>query len=118
MQNRTSITSYSFNIQASFEFVCLTTAHLGAVEDIAVDGNYKRVATVGGGSPVVWMLGRDGEYYFVLRSAVCVTIAWILGTLTQLAPQQPVPENFIARTVHFYDDGASIIVTYLESHRM
>jgi hypothetical protein len=53
-----------------------------------------------------------------LRSTVCVTVAWIVGTLTQLAPQQEVIENFIARTVHFYDDGASIIVTYLESHKM
>jgi hypothetical protein len=53
-----------------------------------------------------------------LRSADCVTVARILGTFTRLAPQEPVLENYIARTVHFHDDGASIIVTYLESHKM
>lgn len=40
-----------------------------------------------------------------------------VGSPNKVPSPQP-PSMFTARTVHFYDDGASLLVTYLESHQV
>ncbi|KAH7904270.1 hypothetical protein BJ138DRAFT_1019356, partial [Hygrophoropsis aurantiaca] len=81
-----------------FAFVSVVSAHGGAVESLDWDPRHERIASSGDGSPQVW--GLHGQK--TLTAAVASP------------PKQP----YIARTVKFIDDGASLIVCYLESHQI
>ncbi|KAH7917192.1 WD40 repeat-like protein [Leucogyrophana mollusca] len=81
-----------------FAFVCVTMAHRGAVESLDWDPRHERIASAGDGSPQVWSLQGQRTLMALIASP----------------PKQP----YIARTVKFVDDGASLIVCYLESHQI
>ncbi|KAG1844686.1 WD40-repeat-containing domain protein, partial [Suillus subluteus] len=80
---------------ALFEFRSSTIGHSGAIKSLAWDPNHRRLASAGDGSVQVWNLTAD-------------------NTFTSVVPQ-PEKQPYIARTVHFYDKGASLLVSYLES---
>ncbi|KAG1726982.1 uncharacterized protein EDB91DRAFT_1254097 [Suillus paluster] len=69
--------------------------HSGVVESLAWDPVHRRLASAAGGLLHLWNLTPD-------------------KTLTTIA-SQPEKQSYIACTVHFYDNGASLLVSYLES---
>ncbi|TDL14215.1 WD40 repeat-like protein, partial [Rickenella mellea] len=81
-----------------FEFCTLTNGHDGAVDDIDFDPNHGRLATVGGGAPQIWNVSPA-------------------GVLTSLVPSPP-RKDFVSRNIRFYDNGASVVIFYLESHEI
>ncbi|KZT05326.1 WD40 repeat-like protein [Laetiporus sulphureus 93-53] len=85
-------------VNTIFNFSSMTIAHKGMVEDLQFDCNFGRVASVRGGTAQVWKLNAGG----------------ILESLVTEPPRQ----DAIARSVHFCDAGASIIVCFCESHKM
>ncbi|KAH9910273.1 WD40-repeat-containing domain protein, partial [Fomitopsis serialis] len=86
-------------IRGQYVFVSLTDAHRGRqVQDIRFNSKYRRIASIGDGSPCVWRIDDRG----------------ILSTMVKDAPRRA----FMGRTVHFCDDGASILATFLETHEM
>ncbi|KAG2088927.1 WD40-repeat-containing domain protein [Suillus discolor] len=78
-----------------FQFQSITPGHTGAVESLAWDPVHCRLASAGDGHPHVWNFTSDRT----------------LKTITSQLDKQP----YIARTVHFYDNGASLLVSFLES---
>ncbi|KAG1858600.1 WD40-repeat-containing domain protein, partial [Suillus tomentosus] len=82
-------------IGALFEIRSTTIGHSGAVESLAWDPVHRRLASTGDGLPLVWNLTPD-------------------KTLTSII-SQPDKQPYVARTVHFYDNGASLLVSFLES---
>ncbi|KAG1784435.1 WD40-repeat-containing domain protein [Suillus plorans] len=84
-----------YEYDALFEFRSATIGHLGAIESLAWDPNYCRLASAGDGHPQVWNLRPD-------------------KTFTPMV-SQPEKQVYVACTIHFYDKGASLLVSYLES---
>ncbi|KAG2049755.1 WD40 repeat-like protein [Suillus hirtellus] len=80
---------------ALFEFRSSTIGHSGVIESLAWDPHHHRLASAGDGSAQVWNLTADNTFTPVVS--------------------QPEKQPYIARTVHFYDKGASLLVSYLES---
>ncbi|KAG1766211.1 WD40-repeat-containing domain protein, partial [Suillus occidentalis] len=76
-----------------------TMSHSGAVESLAWDPVHRRLASAAGGRPHLWTLTQDKS------------LAIIIISQTEKQP-------YIARTVHFYDNGASLLVSFLESGEM
>ncbi|TDL24059.1 WD40 repeat-like protein, partial [Rickenella mellea] len=89
---------YRRQCDSQFQFCTTSIAHSGPVEGIAFDRTHRKVATVGGGGPQVWN----------------VSITGLLTPVVQTPPHQ----RFVPRGVEFCDNGASIVVCYLESHDM
>lgn len=86
---------YERTNDALFEFCSTTIGHSGPVESLAWDPVHHRLASAGDGRPHVWSFTPDKT----------------LVSITSKLDKQP----YVARTVHFYDNGASILVSYLES---
>ncbi|KAG2341222.1 WD40 repeat-like protein, partial [Suillus weaverae] len=78
-----------------FEFQSMTISHSSAVESLAWDPVHQRLASAGSGRPHVWKFTSD-------KTLILITL--------QLEKQP-----YVARTVHFYDNGASLLVSFLES---
>jgi len=68
----------------------------GAVEDIAYDPVHGRIACICGKSSQLWKI-RDNELVPVLQS--------------------PLVSEGYGKSVDFCDDGASIVMYYLETHK-
>ncbi|KZP10216.1 WD40 repeat-like protein [Athelia psychrophila] len=80
-------------------YVLQESAHKDAVQSIAYDSYHKRIASISKTSLQVWNCPDS------------------LDTL-KLLINHPLVSNYHGRTIHFCDDGASVISTYLESHQM
>ncbi|KAG1895989.1 WD40-repeat-containing domain protein [Suillus fuscotomentosus] len=78
-----------------FQFQSIMPGHAGAVESLAWDPVHRRLASAGDGHPHVWNFTSDRT----------------LNTITSQLDKQP----YIACTIHFYDNGASLLVSFLES---
>ncbi|KAF8582125.1 hypothetical protein K439DRAFT_1352038, partial [Ramaria rubella] len=72
-------------------------AHGAHVESTDFDPLHRRLATVGNGEAKIWNVNID----------------W---TMTLYHSEES--RALIARSVHFFNKGRSVMVTYLESHRM
>ncbi|KAG1853454.1 WD40-repeat-containing domain protein [Suillus subalutaceus] len=72
-----------------------TIGHSGVIESLAWDPNHCRLASAGDGHPQVWNLTPDKTFMPMVS--------------------QPEKQAYVARTIHFYDKGASLLVSYLES---
>ncbi|KAI0948070.1 hypothetical protein AcW1_009672 [Taiwanofungus camphoratus] len=83
---------------ALFEFLSLTAAHNGAVEDVDFDSHYGRIASIGSGTTEVWKLTPSGT----------------MEKLNEMPPSRP----YVGKNIHFCDNGASIVTYYLESHEI
>ncbi|KAG0692287.1 WD40 repeat-like protein [Suillus ampliporus] len=90
-----NIQVYERSNDALFEFQSITISHSGAVESLAWDPVHQRLASAAGGRPHVWNLTTNKT----------------LVSITSQSKKQP----YVARTVHFYDNGASLLVSFLES---
>ncbi|KAG1810688.1 uncharacterized protein BJ212DRAFT_1484255 [Suillus subaureus] len=80
---------------ALFKFCSTTIGHSGLVELLAWDPVHHRLASASDGRPHIWNFTPDKN----------------LVSITSKLDKQP----YVAHTVHFYDNGASILVSYLES---
>ncbi|KZP07475.1 WD40 repeat-like protein [Athelia psychrophila] len=85
-------------VKGCFAYVVQEKMHGDAVQNIAYDPHHKRLATISKSSLQVWNI-TDGKNLKPLLS-------------------HPLLSDYQGRTVHFCDDGASLISTYLESHQM
>ncbi len=79
-----------------------------------------RLASVGGGVPQVWKLSAAGA---LLSVGFCFRVVQPEGDTLDTGTMTPVIDpgeqrSVVARNVFFCDDGASIVVCYLESHEM
>ncbi|EPS92865.1 hypothetical protein FOMPIDRAFT_1137213, partial [Fomitopsis schrenkii] len=82
-----------------YMFVALTHAHNGRqIQDLCFSSKFRRVASIGDGTPQVWRMDDKGA----------------LAPIVKEPPRMP----FIGRSVHFCDEGASIVFTQLESHEV
>ncbi|KAG2115322.1 WD40 repeat-like protein [Suillus discolor] len=90
-----NIQIYERSNDALFEFRSTTIGHSGAVESLAWDPVHRRLASASDGLPCVWHLTPDKTLMSIIS--------------------QPDKQPYIARTVHFYDNGASLLVSFLES---
>ncbi|KAG1863244.1 WD40-repeat-containing domain protein [Suillus subalutaceus] len=94
----TWVTDNVHSCQALFKFHSTTIGHSGPVESLAWDPVHHRLASAGDGRPHVWNFMPDKT----------------LTSITSKLDKQP----YVAHTVHFYDNGASLLVSYLESSEM
>ncbi|KAG2363748.1 hypothetical protein BDR07DRAFT_1375585 [Suillus spraguei] len=83
---------------ALFEFQSITTSYTSAVESLAWDPVHCRLVSASYGHLHVWSFNLD-------KTLKAIT-------------SQPGKQLYITRTVHFYDNGASLLVLYLESGEM
>ncbi|KLO04086.1 WD40 repeat-like protein, partial [Schizopora paradoxa] len=84
--------------QRMFEFIAMETCHNSAVESLAFNPIHCRLASIGGDFPQVWKL----------------TAAGTMALISNSTEQKPL----VARNIFFCDDGASIVVCYLESQEL
>ncbi|EPS97066.1 hypothetical protein FOMPIDRAFT_42700, partial [Fomitopsis schrenkii] len=85
-------------IAARYVFVSMIDAHPAQVQAVEFNTRFRRIASIGDGTPKVWKLDSQGHLH-------------------------PIIDNFprsqyIGRSIHFVDDGASVVATYLESHEV
>ncbi|KAF7983513.1 hypothetical protein HWV62_21850 [Athelia sp. TMB] len=79
-------------------YVVQEKAHSDAVQNVAYDSQHKRIASISKSSLQMWAV-VDSRVLKLLFSHTIVS-------------------EYQGRTVHFCDDGASVISTYLESHQI
>ncbi|KAG2365900.1 hypothetical protein BDR07DRAFT_1373976 [Suillus spraguei] len=77
----------------TFGFWSTTIGHSGAIESLAWDPNHCRLASAGDGHLQVWNLTPDKTFMPMVS--------------------QPEKQAYVACTIHFYDKGASLLVSYL-----
>lgn len=86
------------------------------MESLAWDPVHCRLASAGDGLPCVWNLTPESKLPPHHRpSSMMLTV--MSETLTSII-SQPDKQPYVARTVHFYDNGASLLVSFLESGEM
>ncbi|KAF8835205.1 WD40 repeat-like protein [Paxillus ammoniavirescens] len=78
-----------------FSFVSITLAHAGTIESMAWNSDHRHLASVGNGELQVWKACPDESF---------VALANDLEKL-----------SYMARSIHFCDNGSSVLVSYLES---
>ncbi|KAI9455841.1 WD40-repeat-containing domain protein [Boletus coccyginus] len=79
-----------------FTFSSICFAHCGAIESLAWDSQHHRLASVGDGEARVWKVAPDHNSFIPL-------------------PARSEKQPYVARSVHFLDDGSNILICYLES---
>jgi WD40 repeat protein len=47
-----------------YDFASITSAHEGAVEDLAFDPDHQRIASAGNGYLMIWGVDQNGEHIF------------------------------------------------------
>ena len=72
------------------------------------------MGSVGGGEAKLWVMEAQGKYHDILRAYLPNFIPGIPKPYPQEIPQQ----EFIARSIHFIENGQAIVVCYLETHEM
>lgn len=95
-------------------YLTQVSAHDGPVLDLKFDSRFSRIASVGQGFPQVWsrelgMFQNARNYSFKLNSTT--------ATFNRMN-RTPTPSRFTAISVHFCDEGASLLVCTLETHKM
>ncbi|KLO04551.1 WD40 repeat-like protein [Schizopora paradoxa] len=85
------------NSRGPFQFVSVVESP-GPIEGLAYDQAHQRIASVGGGALQVWKISD-------------------VGSLVPIK-EDPVQKPVVAKNVTFIDDGASVVVFYLESHEI
>ncbi|KAG1843889.1 hypothetical protein F4604DRAFT_1596475, partial [Suillus subluteus] len=94
-----------------FKFCSTTIGHSGPVESLAWDPVHHRLASAGDGRPHVWNFTPDSS---LSNHQYLCCIDFVLETLISITSKLN-KQLYVARMVHFYNNGASLLVTYLES---
>ncbi len=102
--------------QVIYDFISMETRHNGPVESLAFDPVHCRLASAGGGVPQVWKFSAAGVC-LISASISNIFLNLDLGTMTPILKSTE-ERIAIARNIFFCDDGASIVLCYLESHEM
>ncbi|EDR13938.1 uncharacterized protein LACBIDRAFT_305164 [Laccaria bicolor S238N-H82] len=80
-----------------YDLAASVAAHVGPVEDINFSLGSKQIATVGNGCLKLWTIDSNRQLSNIIATS---------------------PREAIARSVSFFDQGSSVLVTYLESHEV
>lgn len=99
-----------------FEFQSTTIGHSGAVESLAWDPVHRQLASTGDGLPLVWNLMPDSKLP-ACQPTTIHDVDFLSETLTSII-LQPDKQLYVVCTVHFYDNGASLLVLFLKSSEM
>ena len=99
-----------------FTFCSITVVHKGAIESLAWDSIHCCLASVGNSEARLWNVSPKASKLFCKCSYwLLVHLSWLLSesfvSLTPNAAKQP----YVARAVHFCNNGSSLLVCYLES---
>jgi hypothetical protein len=70
---------------------------------------------VGDGRPKIWFINKDSMSFLICGLQHLFFFA--IETL-QVIETPTTPTRFTARSVHFCDEGASLLVCFLETHAM
>ncbi|KAG2047891.1 hypothetical protein BDR06DRAFT_896605, partial [Suillus hirtellus] len=81
-----------------FQFQSITPGHTGEMESLAWDAIYRWLVSTGDGHLHVWNFTPDSK----------------LKAITSQLNKQP----YIMHIIHFYDNGASLLVSFLESSQV
>ncbi|KIJ24044.1 hypothetical protein M422DRAFT_195187, partial [Sphaerobolus stellatus SS14] len=96
-----------------FKHIRTINGFAGPVEKIDFDPFQQRLAAVGEGELKVWDVKIDCKF---LSCTNGLNADVDLGSISLHATK--LSTEFIAKTVHFFDQGRGILVGFLESHRM
>jgi hypothetical protein len=97
-----------------YDFASITSAHEGAVEDLAFDANHQRMASIGSGCLIIWGVDQNGEHIFTVL--LCFYIKKFAGVLSKHGTSAKRP--WVARKTAFFDNGQSALICFLESHEV
>ena len=100
--------------QTYYEFAFSTTAHQGAIEDIAFDPYHKRLATVGDGCLKLWEINEKHKFSFTPLLYITNSPFSVVASNSVTTP----PKSSISRCVSFLDEGRDILIGFLDSHEM
>ena len=109
----------TFVIESNYQYLTQELVHDGPILDLKFDAQFGRLASVGSGFPQVSQLRPlDGGEYCGTSCAGVLTDDVL--TLELLKPMVPSPETskYTATSIHFRDDGASILTCTLETHKV
>ena len=103
-----------------FCFLSITLAHAGAVESLEWDPHHHQLASIGDGEVLVCKASPDQSMYY---SFIFSSFFPQSSTLTHVEsfvslPSKAEKQSYVAQSVHFLDDGSSVLVSYLESGYM
>lgn len=110
-----SLHVYRQTSTGEYSFASKTNGHSGAVEDLAFDPTYNRLASAGGSQLVIWNINPQGSAAQSCISPV-LTYCSISGQLVKMAIAPP--RDSTARSVKFCESGMSVLVAFLQSHEM
>jgi hypothetical protein len=94
--------------------------HDGPVLDLKYDAHFGRLASVGNGFPQVSeLLTTDGgEHFLTLTADNMLMMAPLAVGMLRPIISSPTSSRYNVISIHFCDDGASILVCTLETHKM
>ena len=97
-----------------FSFTSVTAAHAGAIESLAWDSHHRWLASVGARELRAWNIALDlSKFLLVFHTSLIRTLyhTEFFLPINTIVAKQP----YVARSVHFLNDGNSVLVCYLES---
>lgn len=97
-----------------FSFTSVTAAHASTIESLAWDSHHQWLASVGAGELRVWNVALDlSKFLLVFHISLIRTLyhTEFFLPINTIVAKQP----YVARSVHFLDDGNSVLVCYLKS---
>lgn len=107
-------------VQTIYQYVTQEQVHGGPVLDLKYDSQFGRLASVGNGFPQVSeLLNTDGGKCLLTTAddnilmVACLTIGMLRPMVSS-----PISSQYSVISIHFCDDGASILVCTLETHKM